>query len=129
MAKQTLGKTERLKSRKLIEQLFSEGKTFVLVPFRVYYRLDERQASVLQVGAGVSSRSFKKAVDRNRIKRLIREAWRLQKLPLQEFVKERQKSLHVFLIYTAKELPVYKDVSVKTGKIIAKLHTIVEGKK
>ena len=124
----TLGKTERLKSRKTIEQLFREGKSYAYAPFRVYYLFNDTAVS-LQFGAGVSTKNFKKAVDRNRIKRLTREAWRLQKMPLKEVTKEQKRSLSVFLIYTGKELPVYKDVYEKTGKIIDKLCQIVITKK
>jgi ribonuclease P protein component len=121
VAKQfTLGKTERLKSRKAIEQLFKEGKSFVSGPARVYYTFTGAGTS-LQFGAGVSTRNFKKAVDRNRIKRLMREAWRLQKTPLNQMLKEQNRQLNVFYIYTAKQLPVYQDIYEKTGKIIERL--------
>jgi ribonuclease P protein component len=122
MAKKfTLGKIERLKSRKQTELLFSTGKKFSLPPFRIHYLLNKDENTLLQFGVGVSSKVFKKAVDRNRIKRVTREAWRLQKLPLQQQLKEQQDNLHIFFIYTGKELPVYKDVYDKTGKIIDKL--------
>jgi ribonuclease P protein component len=85
----TLGKEERLKSRKQIEQLFDKGKSFAITPFRVYFLINEMlnaQRSIpiaiginVQFGVGVSAKNFKKAVDRNRIKRLTRKAWRLQK--------------------------------------------------
>jgi ribonuclease P protein component len=83
----TLGKEERLKSRKQIEQLFDKGKSFVVSPFRIYFivngvpidvgRSMVRNENCLQFGVGVSNKNFKKAVDRNRVKRLTREAWRL----------------------------------------------------
>jgi ribonuclease P protein component len=125
----TLGKSERLKSRKIIEQLFSEGKSFAFTPFRVYYLFSDSATVSLQFGAGVSTKNFKKAVDRNRIKRLTREGWRLQKKVLNELTEEQNKPLSVFLIYTGKELPVYKEVLEKTGKIIDKLCNIVTAKK
>ena len=128
MAKQfTLGKNERLKSRKLIEQLFSEKKSFNAFPFRVYYLFGEKifneQPSQIniQFGIGVSNKNFKKAVDRNRIKRLAREAYRLQKNILDETLKENKKSLSLFFIYTQKELPDYKTVYDKTSLILNKL--------
>lgn len=120
MAKQfTLGKNERLKSRKLIEQLFKQGKSFNAFPFRVYYLFQSSFA--LQFGAGVSNKNFKKAVDRNRIKRLTREAWRLQKNDLEDLLTKKNKKLSVFFIYTQKELPDYKTVYDKTGLILKKL--------
>ena len=122
----TLGKNERLKSRKQIEQLFDEGKSFVLNPFRVYYLVNSQlsmgnKQSSLQFGAGVSAKIFKRAVDRNRIKRLTREAWRLQKNELNEKVKETRKQLNVFFIYTGKELPDFKIVKDKVAVALKKL--------
>ena len=75
----------------------------------------------VQFGVGVSSRNFKKAVDRNRIKRLIREAWRLQNAELKEKLKEVNKQLCVFFIYTGKELPDYNFVVNKIQGSIKKL--------
>jgi ribonuclease P protein component len=126
MAKQfTLGKNERLKSRKLIEQLFKEGQGFTLTPFRILYLLNKSTGSLIQCGVGVSTRNFKKAVDRNRIKRLIKEAWRLQKTPFQEKTRSRDIQLNLFLIYTGKELPGYKEVYTKIAAVIRKLDTII----
>jgi ribonuclease P protein component len=125
LAKQfTLGKQERLKSRKLIEQLFKEGKSFAMAPFRVYYLSVESAISSLQFGVGVGTKNFKKAVDRNRVKRLTREAYRLQKITLQEKLQTKNIQLNLFFIYTAKELPEYKDVYKKMGSILKKLNEI-----
>jgi len=120
----TLGKKERLKSRKLTEQLFSEGKRFTLTPFRIYYLFSEKQTVPVQFGTGVSNKIFKKAVDRNRVKRLIREAYRVQKIQLQQQLENQKLQLSIFFIYTTKELPEYKEVYHSTGKVLAKLCTI-----
>lgn len=126
MSKQfTLGKEERLKSRKQIEQLFSEGKKFSVAPFRIFYSFGNENKVPLQFGTGVSNKLFKKAADRNRIKRLVREAWRLQKINLQSALKEKKKQLDIFFIYTAKELPDYKEVYEKIGKSINKLSMLL----
>ena len=129
MAKKfTLGKRERLKSRKQIEQLFTEGKNFPASPFRIYYKLipmTNASPSNLQFGVGVSGKNFKRAVDRNRIKRLTREAYRLQKNPLQETVKQKKIRLNLFFIYTGKELPVFNTVKEKVNVILNKLSKIV----
>ena len=142
MAKQyTLGKQERLKSRKSIEQLFSEGKNFAANPFRVYYlfttpnsrlsthnsQLTTQQLSFrLQFGIGVSTKILKKAVDRNRIKRITREAYRLQKIALQNKLKKKNIGLNVFFIYTSKELASYKEVYDKMNLILNRLDKIVD---
>ncbi|MEP7373759.1 MAG: ribonuclease P protein component [Chitinophagaceae bacterium] len=125
MAKQfTLGKNERLKSRKQIEQLFNDGQRFSISPFRIFYSIQNSHTPVnqhLQTGFGVSSRNFKTAVDRNRIKRLTKEAWRLQKNELGTSIKEQNRKLNVFLIYTGKKLPVYEDVYSSIKQIVLKL--------
>jgi len=118
--KYTLGKRERLKSRKYIELLFSEGKNFAVNPFRVYY-LILPLTSQLQFGVGVSAKNFKRAVDRNRIKRITREAYRLQKITLQDKLKEKNIGLNVFFIYTSKELVSYKEVYDKMNLILDRL--------
>ena len=129
MAKQfTLGKNERLKSRKQIEQLFNEGKSFYLSPFRIYYLVTPLitiSVSTLQFGTGVSAKNFKRAVDRNRVKRLIREAYRLQKQRLQEAVTQEKVQLNMFFIYTSKELPAFNVVKEKVNLILNKLTKIV----
>jgi ribonuclease P protein component len=122
VAKQfTLGKEERLKSRKQTELLFSEGKRFTITPFRFHYSFNKAEKASLQFGAGVSKKNFKKAVDRNRIKRLMREAYRLQKITLQGKLSEQNIKLNIFIIYLGKELPVYKEVYEKAGKGLDKL--------
>ena len=120
----SLGRNERLKSRKLIEQLFAEGKHFVLAPYRVYYLLRTKESTSsfnMKFGIGVSGKNFKKAVDRNKIKRLTREAYRLQKKELREFLRLNKKQLDLFFIYTAKELPRFNTVMEKVKLILNKL--------
>ena len=69
----------------------------------------------------MGTRQFKKAVDRNRIKRLMREAYRLQKNELKELLIGKQKSLALFVIYTGKTIPDYPFVFEKMGKVLQKL--------
>ena len=130
MAKQrTLGKNERLKSRKQIELLFNEGKKFSLTPFRIHYSFYKSANPPLQFGVGVSNKNFKKAVDRNRIKRLVRESFRLQKNILQQQLKEKNGQLHVFFIYTGKEIPGFSEVTDKMKKMLGKLCQIIAAEK
>lgn len=120
----TLGAAERLKSRKLIEKLFKEGKSVNVTPFRVLYLFLEESKECLQAGFSASSRNFKKAVDRNRIKRLTKEAWRLQKNEVEALLEKTGKHLIVFVIYTGKELPEHILVQQKMKLIIQKLVTL-----
>lgn len=125
MARQfTLGKNERLKSRKQIEQLFNDGQRFNVSSFRVFYSFLEKSNAIgspLQAGFAAGSRNFKTAVDRNRIKRLIKEAWRLQKNELKDQLRQQSRGLNVFLIYTGKELPAYSEVFESIKKIATRL--------
>lgn len=80
----------------------------------------------LQFGVGVSAKNFKRSVDRNRIKRLTREAWRLQKndppfIGLKESLQASNKQLNVFFIYTAKERPDFASVKQKVTVALKKL--------
>jgi len=78
--KLTLGKPERLKSRKLIEKLFAEGKSVKKFPLRmVFLQTSHTSTFPMQAGFSVPKRNFKRAVDRNRLKRLLRETYRLRK--------------------------------------------------
>ena len=113
-------KADKLKSRKSIDEIFSKGSSFSNFPFKVIW-LPENKEARLQVAVGVSSRNFKKATDRNRIKRLMREAWRLQKNKLQDHLLEKNEQLSVFILYVGKELPEYEVVFEKVGIILNRL--------
>ena len=115
-----LKRDDRLRSRKAIDILFAEGKSFSDFPFRILWRSDNEEGG-LKAGFTASSKNFKKATDRNRIKRLIRESYRLQKNELQNIINLSCKSLHVFFIYTGKELPDHEIVFKKTGIILKRL--------
>jgi len=129
MAKKlTLGKNERLKSRKQTELLFSEGKKFSITPFRVHYLFNEPAGPPLQFGVGVSNKNFKKAVDRNKIKRRVRETYRLQKIFLYQKVKEKKGQLNIFFIYTGKEIPEFSAIFDAMKKILDKLYHIIDPK-
>lgn len=76
----TFKKEEKLKSKKLIEQLFAEGKSVTVYPVKlVYLKVEHKGNYPIQAGVSVSKRKVKKAVRRNRIKRLLRESYRKHK--------------------------------------------------
>lgn len=128
--KYSLKKNERLKSRKLIEELFLSGQKFVLTPYRVFFKFKERTGTdkepPLQFGVGVPSKNFKRAVDRNRLKRLTRETYRIQKNPLAAKLQEKRLVLYVFFIYTARDMNNYDDLNKKMGLILKKLENLID---
>lgn len=94
-------KKDKLKSKKLIEQLFTEGKAITAYPLRlVYLKTDFEDNSVLKTGVSVSKRLHKTAVARNRIKRLLRESYRLNK-PL--YFNNSSTSYAFMILYLSKD--------------------------
>lgn len=112
---------QKLKSEKEIDAVFASGKSIVSFPLKLLYLEKENAENPLQAGIAVSSRFFKKAVHRNRIKRLIREAHRLQKNSLITHLKEQGKSMAIFWIYIDKELPQQQPLVAAVEKAITKL--------
>jgi len=100
-------KSERLNKKKVIQELFDKGSSFYLYPFRVYFQLSADLESH-QVMFSVSKRNFKKASDRNLIKRRMREAYRLNKAAIPGTSK-----LQMAYIYTAKEILIFEQIRDK----------------
>lgn len=111
-------KAEKLCKLKSIQRLFSEGKSVQSFPLKMIYMPMQHSESVqFQLLISVPKRSFKKATDRNRIKRLIRESYRLQKHFLQKHTTEQYA---LAFIFTGKEMPDYELVSKKVMRCFEK---------
>ena len=112
----TLGKQERLKSKKLIEKLYAEGDSVKNFPLRMMYVQTVHTSEFpCQVGVSVAKRNYKLAVDRNRLKRLMRETYRLQK----QIVYNNLDEPYVFMIsYIGREEIKYEDLYLKMEKLL-----------
>ncbi|WP_223032363.1 ribonuclease P protein component [Hanstruepera marina] len=116
--KGTYSKKEKLKSKKLIDKLFSEGKSVSSYPLRMVYLATELNASAeLNIGVSVSKRHFKKAPDRNRIKRLMREAYRLNKTIIFNNITTQYA---LMILYIGNDKPKYSDIESATVKLFNK---------
>ena len=125
----TFSKEERLRSRKAISDLFDNGQAFAVYPFRVFWKVStEEIPSPAQVAVSASKKTFKKAVDRNRIKRLIREAWRHQKHTLYEHLEQNNLQIVLMLVYTPGEMPGQDTITQKVGEVVSKLLLILPAK-
>jgi len=121
--KHTYKKAERLKSRKLIAELYQKGQMVKSYPFRIKYLWHGHQMdSKLQGGVSVSKRHFKRAVDRNRVKRLLREAYRLENEELKDLCKhEDSPSLALMIMYSSSEIPTLAQTQKAVRKLLKKL--------
>jgi ribonuclease P protein component len=114
-------KQEKLKSKKQLDILFESGKGLTVFPIKIFYAFNNEQDNIIKAGVGVSSRNFKKAVQRNRIKRLMREAYRTQKQPLHLYLNNNKKQLAIFLLFIDKTMPQYNLIKEKMKLCIERL--------
>jgi len=116
---QTYPTIEKLKSKKLLDELFTSGKKLNEYPIKlVYKQLNFEDEVLVKAGVSVPKRNFKRAVDRNRIKRLLREAYRLNKYIIHEVLEEKYVCM---FLYLGKEMPTFKAVNIKIENLLKKL--------
>jgi ribonuclease P protein component len=119
---QTFKKEERLREKKIIEQLFDKGSSFYLNPFKVIFdEADFGGNFPAKVMVTLSARNFKRAVDRNRIKRLMREAYRKNKHILYDATAINSKKIAVIIIYTGKVMISSREAESKIILILQRL--------
>ena len=114
----TYPKKEKLKSKTTIDLLFSEGNSVSKFPLRlVYVENKEENAELMKMGVSVSKKYFKKAVDRNYYKRVLRECYRLNKTQLTAHLN--QKYCFMFFYQSADRLT-YEEIATKTQQLFEK---------
>ncbi|OYX28085.1 MAG: ribonuclease P protein component [Flavobacteriales bacterium 32-35-8] len=114
----TFNKKDKLKSKKLIEVLFTEGQSVTAYPLRlVYINVSFDDAVLVKAGVSVSKRHFKKAVDRNRIKRLLRESYRLNK---PDYFNNITTSYALMILYIGKDKPMFPEIETIMNQLFEK---------
>lgn len=130
--KNTFTKEEKLCSAKSIDSLFSIGESFIAYPLRVVYLIhsesefDRQNASVM---VSVPKRKLKRAVKRNRVKRLVREAYRLNKHGLVTLLNRQNKRIDIAFLYLKDELPEFTEIEKSVLKTISVLSDKMEKEK
>ncbi|MGY5352130.1 ribonuclease P protein component [Wenyingzhuangia sp. IMCC45533] len=119
--KYTLGKNQKLKSRKTISQLFIEGNSVKSFPVKMMY-LPSSEITENRVAFSVPKRNFKLAVDRNKIKRLLRESYRLNQF---EFFENNPHKYNIMFIYMGRTMPKYDEVDAQLKKLFIKFKSLL----
>lgn len=116
----TFQRAERLKSRKVIEQMFKQGQSFAHYPLRlVWLVMEERQSDFpAQFALTVPKKKFKKAVQRNRIRRLVREAYRLNKHRLYQTLPVSERQVALLVIYTGQEVMTFAEIEAAMQQML-----------
>lgn len=121
----SFGKKEKLKSNKLISQLFLEGKSLSVYPLKLIYLKTDIKEAQIKTAVTVPKKIFKRAVHRNKIKRLLRESYRLNKAII--FNNTEDKFAFLFL-YLGKEMPAFVHVESKMKLLLQKFNAQINEK-
>ena len=125
--KYTFPKKEHLCGDIRIGKLFSEGEAFIAYPFRIVYAIKvgntEETPKIL---FSVPKKRFKRAVARNRIKRLMREAYWLNKSDLKEFCESNNLELQVAFSFVGDAIPEWNFVELKMKTALKRVETNVQ---
>lgn len=120
--KESFGKSYKLSSKKLIEEVFSKGDRIKSFPLMMRYIVTNNELDApFQIAISVPKRNFKQAVKRNKIKRLIRESVRKNKHIIEEKIPQGGVNFVLFLIFNDKQMPNYYKVNESIESLFHKL--------
>ena len=118
---QPFGKEERLKSKKSIDALFTDSESFAVFPLRIIYKVLPDTAVPPRLMISVPKKRLKHAVDRNQVRRRVREAYRLHRQPLLKILSDRNITLEFSLLYLDTEVRDYASIENKLSELLVKL--------
>ena len=119
----SLGRQERLKSSLDIQDLLKNGRSVSCFPFKVYWEIsrEEDQKSPVRMAVSVPKRKFRRAVDRNLMKRRIREAYRHNKELIYSQLRERQMNIILIILFLSDELMSFERLNGGMRELLGKL--------
>jgi ribonuclease P protein component len=119
----SLNASQRLKRKKLFDEVFAAAVAIRTPKISAFFKEVEMPEGIyLQAAFSVSKRRFKRAADRNKIKRLMREAYRTQRNALENVLKTHNKQLAVVFVFTFTKMPDFKEIKQITGAVLTTLH-------
>lgn len=124
---QTFRKEERLSKEKIIDQLFKKGKSFSIYPIRIVWLETDLATDVpVQVLISIPKKRIRKAVDRNLLKRRIREVYRKNKSSLYDLLNKSDCKCALGIVYTSSEIALYHELERKIILSLQRLQTEYE---
>jgi len=121
VGRNTLKRSEKLKSSRIIGELFSSGDIITALPIKLFWKLDFNGNKPIpaRMAVAVPSKNFKRSVDRNLIKRRIREAYRLNKHNLYNLLPDKKFSLNFVFLYLPKNIYSYHEIAEGVIKVLS----------
>lgn len=128
-SRETFSKQERLVSRKEIGLLFEKGDRFSESPFRILWGVTEEEREFpVRLLVSVPKRIMKRAVDRNLIKRRVKEAYRKQKTRLYSILERKGQKINLILVYTSSKIAPYEELEDKISRVLNRLNDTLDQK-
>ena len=121
MSNHNFSKSDRLKSKQQIQQLFESGNSFIEFPIKVIWKSFEDKESLVQIALSIPKKNLPKAVHRSKLKRLIKESYRQQNQELKSIISDKGKHLQMIFIFLDKQLWNFSDLDNKISVTLKRL--------